>query len=189
MDSHQQPSAETANGSFTPMLPFTRAVFIVGVCLTAGTGIGLFAIPDRTADYWAWTIKAPLTAAFFGAGYIGAAASFALAARTGEWRRTRAVTLAALTLTSLALLATLRNLGTFAHGSGGLQEAVPWIWLVVYIALPPLLVSAFVLQDARAPLESTAIACPRSRQHGSLLGARVRLLACSAWGYLRSGAG
>jgi hypothetical protein len=53
---------------------------MVGICLTIGTGIGLVALPDRTADYWAWTIKAPLSAAFFGAGYIGAAISFAPAA-------------------------------------------------------------------------------------------------------------
>jgi hypothetical protein len=131
----------------TPVLPFTRGVFVVGVCLTVGTGIGLFALPDRTADYWAWTIKAPLTAAFFGAGYVGAGTSFALAFRTREWQRTRAVLLAALTLTSLALLATLRHLDTFAFGEGGLHEAVAWIWLAVYIALPPLVLAAFVLQE------------------------------------------
>jgi hypothetical protein len=130
-----------------PVLPFTRAVFMVGVCLTAGTGIGLFSVPDRTADYWAWTIKAPLSAAFFGAGYVGAAISFALAARTRDWQRTRAVLLAALTLTSLALVATLRHLGTFAFDDGGLPEAVAWIWVAVYVALPPLLLAAFVQQE------------------------------------------
>jgi hypothetical protein len=43
----------------TPVLPFTHAVFVVGVLLTAGTGIGLFGLADRTADYWAWTMRAP----------------------------------------------------------------------------------------------------------------------------------
>jgi hypothetical protein len=138
---------DVAKDRASPVLPFTRAVFVVGVSLTACTGIGLFAVPDRTADYWAWTIKAPLSAAFFGAGYVGAATSFALAVRTREWKRTRAVLLAALTLTSLALLTTLRHLGTFAFGSGGLPEAVAWIWLAVYVALPPLLIAAFVLQE------------------------------------------
>ena len=131
----------------TPVLPFTRTVFIVGVCLTAGTGLGLWLVPDRTADYWAWTIKAPLTAAFFGAGYAGAAVSLALAARTREWPRTRVVAVAAFVLTSLALLATLRNPGPFAFGDGGLAEVVAWIWLAVYVALPPALLAAFVLQE------------------------------------------
>ena len=134
----------------TPVLHFTRAVYVLGVGLTFGTGIGLFAFPGRTPDYWAWTIKAPLTAAFFGAGYIGAAVSLALAARTREWERTRVVAVAALTLTSLTLWATLRDTGRFAFGDGGLPAAVAWIWLAVYIALPPLLLVAFVLQERAA---------------------------------------
>ncbi len=136
-----------AASATVPVLPFTRAVYVAGVCLTAGTGVGLFAVPDRTEDYWAWTIKAPLTAAFFGAGYIGAALSLALAARTREWERTRVVAVAALTLTTLALVATLRDIGSFAFGDGGLTEAVAWIWLAVYVSLPPLVLAVFVLQE------------------------------------------
>jgi len=133
--------------SGTPVGSFARAVFIAGVCLTVGTGIGLFAIPGRTAEYWAWTIKAPLTAAFFGAGYLGAALALLLAARTWEWRRARIVAVLAFTLTSLALLDTLRDLDPFAFGDGGLREGVTWIWLIVYVALPPLVAIAFVRQE------------------------------------------
>src|ERR1044071_9198399 len=104
----------------TPVLRFTRAVYVLGVCLTLGTGIGLFAFPARTADYWAWTIDAPLTAAFFGAAYSGAAVSLTLAARTPVWERTRVVAIAALTLTSLTIAATLRDTGPFAFHEGGL---------------------------------------------------------------------
>jgi hypothetical protein len=134
----------------TPLLRYTRAVYALGVCLTLGTGIGLFAFPGRTHDYWAWTIKAPLTATFFGAGYTGAAVSLALAARSREWERTRVVAVAALTLTSLTLWSTVRDTGTFAFGDGGLPAAVAWIWLAVYVALPPLLIVAFVLQERAA---------------------------------------
>lgn len=134
----------------TPVLRFTRAVYVLGVCLTLGTGIGLFALPGRTPDYWAWTIKAPLTAAFFGAAYIGAAVSLALAARTREWERTRVVAVAALTLTSLTLAATLRDTGPFAFDAGGLPATVAWIWLAVYVALPPLVLAAFILQERTA---------------------------------------
>jgi hypothetical protein len=131
----------------TPVLPFTRAVFVLGVCLTAGTGVGLFAVPSRTAEYWAWTIAAAPTAAFFGAGYVGAAMSLALAARTREWQRTRVIAVVAVTLTSLVLLETLLNLEPFAFGKGGLTEAVAWIWLAVYVTLPPLALAAFVIQE------------------------------------------
>jgi hypothetical protein len=59
------------------------------------------------------------------------------------------VAVAALTLTSLSLLATLRNLEPFAFGEGGLTEAVAWIWLAVYVLLPPLVLTAFVRQEQR----------------------------------------
>jgi len=134
-------------GRTTPVGSLARAVFVLGGCLTTGTGIGLFVVPGRTAEYWAWTIKAPLTAAFFGAGYIGAAMSLWLAARTREWQRARIVAVSAFTLTSLALVDTLRNLGAFAFGDGGLRSVVAWTWLVVYAALPPLVLIAFVLQE------------------------------------------
>jgi hypothetical protein len=133
----------------TPIAPFTRAVFIAGFCLTIGTGIGLYSVPDRTADYWAWTIKSPLTAAFFGAGYVSAAFALGLAARAPSWERARIVAVAAFSLTSLALVATLLDTGTFAFGDGGLPEAVAWFWLAVYVALPPAVLLAFVLQERR----------------------------------------
>lgn len=131
----------------TPVLPLTRAVFVLGVCLTAGTGFALYTFPDRTADYWAWTIAAEPSAAFFGAGYLGAAVSLALAAREREWRQARLIAVLAVTLTSLALLVTLRNLSPFAFEAGGVTGAIAWIWLAVYVALPPLALTAFVLQE------------------------------------------
>ena len=145
MDNHAVPGR--GSGFWTPVGPLARGVFVAGVCLTVGTGIGLFAFPGRTADYWAWTIKAPLSAAFFGAGYLGAAVALFLAARTREWRRARIVAMLAFALTSLALLETLRDLGPFAFGEGGLTESVAWIWLAVYVALPPLVLVAFVHQE------------------------------------------
>jgi hypothetical protein len=129
------------------LLPFTRAVYVAGFCLTIGTGVGLYAVPGRTADYWAWTIKAPLSAAFFGAGYIGAALALFPAARSPTWERTRTVAVEVLALTSLALLVTLLDLDPFAFGAGGLPEVVAWIWLLVYVSLPPAVLIAFVLQE------------------------------------------
>lgn len=174
----------------TPVASFARTVFVAGVCLTVGTGVGLFAVPGRTADYWAWTIKAPLTAAFFGAGYLGAAAALFLAARAREWRRARIVAVLAFTLTSLALLDTLGNLGPFAVGAGGLTEAVAWIWLAVYVALPPLALVAFVRQEragGAAEYETEYSALPASRLVLGAAGAVVAFLGVALladWGWL-----
>jgi len=154
----------------TPVGRFARTVFVVGVCLTFGTGIGLFAVPGRTAGYWAWTIKAPLSAAFFGGGYLGAAVALALAASEREWRRTRTVAVMALTLTSLALLATLRALSQFAFHAGGVREAVTWTWLAVYVALPPLVFAAFVVQERAGGAHEYDVQWPPLRATRAVMG-------------------
>lgn len=176
----------------TPVGSFARAVFVAGVCLTTGTGIALWAVPGRTADYWAWTIKAPLTAAFFGAGYLGAAFALSLAARTREWRRARIVAVLAFALTSLALLDTLRNLAPFAFGEGGVPELVAWIWLAVYVALPPLVLAAFVLQERAGGAREYGgelQALPSSRLVLGAVGALVAAIGfglLADWGWLVS---
>jgi hypothetical protein len=174
----------------TPVEPFTRAVFVAGVCLTVGTGAALFAVPDRTADYWAWTIKAPLSAAFFGAGYLGAAVALFLAACAREWRRVRIVAVLAFSLTSLALLETLRNLGPFAFGDGGLTEAVAWTWLAVYVALPLLVLVAFVRQECAGGAAEYGIDLPALAATRLVLGATgagvglVGILLLADWRWL-----
>jgi MFS family permease len=126
--------------------PLTRAIFVLGVVLTAGTGATLWLFPDRTEDYWAWTIGAAPSAAFFGAGYLGAAVALALAAREQAWQPVRLVVVLALALTSLALLVTLLHPDPFAFEDGRTQP-VAWIWIVVYAALPPLLLLTLHRQE------------------------------------------
>jgi hypothetical protein len=122
-------------------------MLVLGICLTAGSGAVLFALPGRTGDYWAWRIGAPPTAAFLGAGYVGAVLALGLAARETRWQRARIVVVVAFTLTTLTLAVTLTHLDTFAFGAGAVVEAVAWVWLAVYAVLPPLALAAFVLQE------------------------------------------
>jgi hypothetical protein len=161
----------------TPVLRFTRAVFAFGVCLTAVTGPTLLLAPARTADYWAWTIKAPPTAAFFGAGYVGAAVALGAAARARAWQQARVVVVVAFTLTSLALLETLSDRAPFAFGAGGLTETVAWIWLVVYGILPPLALTAYVLQERAGGAQEYAVEAPGLRTTRIALGAAGAALA------------
>ena len=154
----------------TPVLPLTRAVFILGICLTAGTGFALYAFPDRTADYWAWTIVAEPSAAAFGAGYLGAGVALTLGALTREWRQARVVVVLVFALTSLALVVTMLNFEPFAIGEGGLTEAVAWTWLAVYVALPPLALAAFVLQEHAGGAGEYDVTVPMLRSTQLLLG-------------------
>jgi hypothetical protein len=56
------------------------------------------------------------------------------------------------------------NFEPFAIGEGGLTEAVAWTWLVVYVALPPLTLVVFVLQE-RAGGAGDAVAFPLRDRH------------------------
>jgi hypothetical protein len=131
----------------TPVLPQTRLLLLAGTTLTAGTGAALVLFPDRTDDFWAWPIAAAPSAAFLGAGYVGAAVSLALAAREREWVNARLIALLAFVLTTTALLVTLRDLAPFELGTRGLEGVIAWTWLAVYVALPPLALAAFVRQE------------------------------------------
>jgi hypothetical protein len=174
----------------TPVLRFTRAVFVFGVCLTALTGPTLLLAPASTADYWAWTIKAPPTAAFFGAGYVGAAVALGAAARARAWPQARVVAVVAFTLTSLAVLETLLNREPFAFGAGGLTEAVAWIWLTVYSVLPPLAITAYVLQERAGGAREYDVEAPALGTTRIVLGAAGAALAAvgvallADWGWL-----
>jgi hypothetical protein len=161
----------------TPVGRLARVTFVAGFCLTIGTGVTLWGAPTRTADYWAWTIGAPLTAAFFGAGYLGAAVSLLLAAREAHWRRARIVAVLAFSLTSLALVDTLRALSQFAFRDGGGVAFVAWVWLVVYVALPPLVLAAFVVQERAGGAGEYGREQPALRSTRLVLGAAGAILA------------
>lgn len=144
--------------------PTTRFVLCLGVALTIGTGVGLWLLPGKTESYWAWVIRAPLSAAFLGAGYAGAAASLGLALRFGRWTLARSSLVSALVLTTVALVATARHGETFLLGRGDLlPRAMAWVWLVVYVALPPLVAFAFLRQELGTGAGQTDRSLPLAR--------------------------
>jgi hypothetical protein len=87
------------------------------------------------------------------------------------------VAVVAFTLTSLALLETLLNRDPFAFGAGGLTEAVAWIWLVVYGVLPPLALTAYLLQERADGAQEYAREAPALRTTRIALGSAGAALA------------
>lgn len=108
--------------------------------LVASAAVSLLIFPDRTAEYFAWTIKPPLTAAFLGAGYASVVAALLPAAGKRDWRDVRLGVAVVATGLSTILVATLLHLDRFHLNSGTLSaRAWAWAWLVWYLVLPPLL--------------------------------------------------
>ena len=133
----------------TPLLASTRALLIIGVLVTAGTGLGLYAAARSVGQGFAWEIRAPLTAAWMGAFYLaGASVALGHAAFQRAWARVRIVVVVAGVLTWTSLIVTIRFADQFRLGEGtGLEQVVAWTWLLVYVAIPVVASAAFVRQE------------------------------------------
>jgi hypothetical protein len=162
-----------------PLLPGMRRLLYVAAVLVLLAGFQLFVFTDRTASYFAWTIRNPLGAAFLGAGYWASVAFEALAARQRIWANARIAVPTVLVFTVLTLVATLLNLGQFHLGRQFAisTRAVTWAWIAIYIAVPLLMVIILAVQ-LRAPGGDPPRSVPLpSWVYGLLAGQAVVLLA------------
>ena len=107
-----------------PLIPAMRRLLLVASLLVLAVGIPLMLKPTETADYFSWTIRPPLTAAFLGSAYW---ASFLLefeASRRLTWDYARIAVPAVFAFTVLTLIATLNNLEKFHFGDPGVIVAI-----------------------------------------------------------------
>ncbi|HWQ11314.1 MAG TPA: hypothetical protein VNL77_00865 [Roseiflexaceae bacterium] len=134
-----------------PTIPAMRLMLYAAAALVFVSGVQLFVLADRTADFFAWTIRPPLTAAFLGAAYWAACAAELIAARQRRWADARIAVPAVLVFTAATLVVTLLHLDRFHLGrEEPLARGAAWAWLVVYAAVP-LLLGALLLVQLRAP--------------------------------------
>jgi hypothetical protein len=132
----------------TPVHKATRAVLWIVALATFIAGLALYPLARSADTSFAWTIKAPITAAFIGAGYWGALVGLVSAAMTREWQRVRIVFVVGIALTTLMLLPTFIYLDQFHLDEGsGPQKRLAWFWLVLYLSQPLVLGVAFALQE------------------------------------------
>jgi hypothetical protein len=104
-------------------------------------------LTEQTNLYFAWTIQAPLTAAFLGEGYFASFLLEVLAAREREWARTRIAVPAVFTFTTLTLIATVLHADRFHFNAPFLSaQAAAWFWLAIYAIVPPTMLVVWVRQ-------------------------------------------
>ena len=119
-----------------PVLPALSLLFLVGSILVLLGGTQLFVFPERTEDFFAWTIKAPITATVDGAFFYTGFILLFPASRAKSWAEVRPVAFAVLIVACTKLLATLLDLDLF-HFDDDFQPAfAAWAWLAVYIVIP-----------------------------------------------------
>jgi hypothetical protein len=131
-----------------PILPITRLAFLLSILLATVAGIQLYVLSTRTADFFAWTIGVPITAAFLGAFFWANTPGFGLAIRVGDWPQVRILIVAELALLVFMAIATLRHLDIFHLDNGGVPARfAAWGWILVYVGLPWVLIVSFILQE------------------------------------------
>jgi hypothetical protein len=133
--------------SVRPLARLLRRVLVLNSVLAAIAGADLYFASNVTDDYFAWTIRPFLTAAFLGGNYLAAAVLLALCARARTWAGARVGTIGAQTLIALILLAMLVHIDRFHTGSRDpVTFFATWSFIGTYVVVPPLTALAIVVQ-------------------------------------------
>ncbi|GAA3209321.1 hypothetical protein [Actinocorallia longicatena] len=112
--------------------------------------LALYVVGGHTDQIFSWTILPARTAGFLGAAYAGALVLFAGALHDRVWARARISVLPPAVFSGAMLVATLMHLEKFHLDSPEvLPRAIAWLWLVVYVVVPPALVALFLRQQRR----------------------------------------
>jgi peptidoglycan/LPS O-acetylase OafA/YrhL len=126
------------------VLPAMRVAAVVVVAVLVPALVILWGLPTHTDDLWAWTINAPLTPIFMGAGYGAGAYFFLRVYRTTRWHEVSVGVLSAAVFALLMLVTTLLHFDKFNQGHA--HDALPdppvlatiafYGWTIVYILSP-----------------------------------------------------
>jgi hypothetical protein len=163
----------------TPVATGARLFILAAAVFVAAAGTSLFFLSEHTNQFFAWTIKPPVTAAFIGGGYLAVTTALALALRETDWAQVRVgVWVVATGLVSI-LIATLLHLDKFhLHSPIWSAQAWAWSWLFLYVALVPGLIAALWAQRRKLATESPrrATLAPTLRLALRLLGALMLVI-------------
>lgn len=114
-------------------------------------GFQLFVLSEYTNEFFAWTIKSPLTAAFLGACYWSAIPLTLNSFRAKLWANARIAIPGVWVFAVLTTFATFLQWDKFHWSSPLLTAQFAFLaWLVVYITFPIVLLSLWLAQ-MRAP--------------------------------------
>lgn len=139
-----------------PLTPGMRQMLLSASALVFVIGVPLLLASAQTAEYFAWTVQPPLTAAFLGAAYWASCVLELSASREHLWARARIAVPAVLTFTALTLVVTLLHINRF-HFNFAVTDADArttawstltgtWVWLLVYALVPVVMGTLLVLQ-------------------------------------------
>lgn len=127
-----------------------RAALLVVVVVIGSLAVSLFALTEHTDRYFAWTIGAPITASFIGAGYLTGTVFTIMSFRERTWAHAR------LAIPVVLVVSVFTTIGIFLHldafhfdAPSFITRAGTWVFVVGYIVLPLALIAAWFMQIRR----------------------------------------
>ena len=138
------PTSDSQN--LTPYSRFVLYGLVLPLLFIAG--IQLFVLAEQSETYFAWTFAAPFSAGYMGGGYWAAMFHAYTGARSRDWSYVRTSMAAAIVATSMLSITTFLHLDKFHLNSPLLlTRFVTWVWIAVYIFVPPILAIAWIIQS------------------------------------------
>lgn len=128
------------------VLPVTLIASVVVAGFLAAAGGLLLLFPADTGRLFAWPIQPEMTAMTLGAGYAAGAVFFVRAIMVRCWHVMGVAFIAATTLSTLMLIATVLHWEAFTAGT-----VFFWSWVGLYVLTPPLLPLLWALNRRRDP--------------------------------------
>jgi hypothetical protein len=141
-----------------------RRLLATAAVLVTILGLPLYFLPQNSNEFFSWSVRPALSAAFLGGAYLAAAVTELTAARQRIWANARIAVPAVLVFTLLTLIITLTNSDQYNYDAPGfVQSFGTWAWLAVYVVVPPIMVIILVVQLSRGgrdPIRSRPIPLP-----------------------------
>lgn len=159
-----------------PLAPAMRWWFAIDMVLVFIAGAQLFVLSEMTDQFFAWTIKSTLTAAFLGAAYWSTLPMLWHSFRAPTWAHARIAVPGVWAFTLLTLFATLQHWDKF-HWNSLLFTAqfAFWVWLAIYVGVPIVLVILWLIQR-RVPGGEPVRIRPLPLWFRAVMGAQVIVL-------------
>ncbi len=144
-------------------------------------GLPLYLVPQNSNEYFSWSVRESLSAAFLGGAYLAAAVIEFSAARERVWANARIAIPAVLAFTLLTMLVTLGNRNQYQFQAPGLVQSVgTWAWLIVYVVVPPIMAIVLVAQLRRGGADPARLHLVPLALRGTLVVGGVALVAGGA---------
>lgn len=152
------------------MLPLTRWVARFIIPFLAAAFLVLYGMPDRTTEFFAWTIRPEMTPIVMGAGYGAGVYFFYRVATVGRWHTVAPVFLGIAAFTWLMAFATVLHWENFNHG-----HYTFFLWVFLY-AVTPVLIPGVWLHNRRTESSEKSPSELRLPQIVRLLGGGLGIL-------------